>query len=92
MTQTYQDGTTKKKKCPIFSGEYGIEELLFVEDQFNSICCQSQFTHGFGLFDNFEELVSNKAESKREVLTRNIPANLRTPQRFRQAMDDFYLS
>ena len=82
MTQTYQDGTTKKKKCPIFSGEYGIEALLFVEDRFNSICRQLQFTDGSELFDNFEESVSNKAESKWEVLTRNIPANLRTPQRF----------
>ena len=63
-----------------------------MEDQFNSICCQLHFTDGFGLFDNFEELVSNKAESKWEMLTRSIPVNLRTPQRFRQAMDDFYLS
>ena len=92
LTQTYVDGTTKKKKCPVFSGEYGIEALLFVEDRFNSICHQLEFTDGAELFDNFEELVSNKAESKWEVLTRNIPANLRTPQRFRQAMDDFYLS
>ena len=92
FTQTYDDGSSKKKKCPIFNGDNGIEALLYVEDRFNSICRQLQYTDGDELFDNFAEVVAGKAEDKWETLTVNIAPQDRTPQRFREVMDTFYLS
>ena len=92
LSQTWDDGTTKKKKCPIFSGEHGIEALLYVEDRFNSICRQLEFTTGEELFDAFEEIVSNQAEQRWETLTGQLTAQQKTNARFRQEMDNFYLS
>ena len=37
LLQSYADGSTKTKKCPCFSGEHGIECLLYVEDHFHNI-------------------------------------------------------
>ena len=92
LQQVFDDGSTKKKRCPIFTGEHGIEALLYTEDRFNSICRQLEFTDGAELFDTFEEVVANKAEDRWETLTGNLTAQEKTPARFRQALDDFYLS
>ena len=59
LSQTWDDGTTKKKRCPVFTGERRIEALLYVKDQFNSFCRQLEFTTGEEFFDVFEEVVSN---------------------------------
>eukprot|EP00957_Ditylum_brightwellii_P036190 2741733-Ditylum_brightwellii.AAC.1 len=32
LVQQYDDGLTKTKKCPMFSGKEGIEGLLYVEE------------------------------------------------------------
>ena len=92
FTQTYDDGSTKKKKCPIFNGDDGIDALLYVEDRFNSICRQLQYKDGDELFDNSAEVVAGKAEDNWEILTVNIAHQNRTPQRFREVMDTSYLS
>ena len=92
LLQTWDDGTKTKKKCPVFTGEYGIETLLYVEDRFNSICRQLEILDGEELFDNFTEVVSNQAENKWETLTGNLTPQQKTVARFRQAMDEFYLS
>ena len=31
LVQTWEDGTKTKKKCPVFTGDHGIEALLYVE-------------------------------------------------------------
>ena len=92
LTQTWDDGTKSKKKCPVFTGEHGIEALLYVEDRFNSICRQLEITEGEELFDNFAEVLTNQAENKWETITMNIPVPQRIAPRFRQAMEEFYLS
>ena len=80
MIQTWDDGSKSKKKCPVFSGEHGIEALLYVEDRYNSICRQLEITDGEELFDNFAEVLTNQAENKWETITMNI------------AVPPFYLS
>ena len=90
FTQTYDDGSTKKNKCPIFNGDNGIEALLYVEDRFNSICIQFQYIDGDELFDNFVKVVAGKAEDKWETMTVNIAPQNRMTQRFREVMDTFY--
>ena len=92
LLQSWDDGTKTKKKCPVFTGEYGIEALLYVEDRFNSICRQLEIVEGEELFDNFAEVVSNQAENKWETLTGNLTPQQKTVARFTQAMGEFYLS
>ena len=92
LMQTWDDGTKSKKKCPVFTGENGIEALLYVEDRFNSICRQLEINEGEELFDNFAEVLTNQAENKWETITMAIPIAQRTVARFRQAVESFYLS
>ena len=92
LVQTWDDGTKTKKKCPVFTGDHGIEALLYVEDRFNSICRQLEIVDGEELFDDFAEVVSNQAENKWETLTGNLTAQQKTVDRFQQAIGDFYLS
>ena len=63
LMQRYDDGT-KKKNCPTFTGEHGIESLLYVEDRYRGVCRQLEFTDGDEIFDNFEEVVLETAEEK----------------------------
>eukprot|EP00957_Ditylum_brightwellii_P210081 15364546-Ditylum_brightwellii.AAC.1 len=37
LSQSYNDGSTRTKKCPIFMGAEGIEGLLYVEERFRGI-------------------------------------------------------
>jgi len=63
LTQTYDDGSTKTKKAPIFTGIEGIEGLLYVEEHFRSIANTLQF-EDTELFDNFAECLTDTAEEK----------------------------
>ena len=92
LVQSWDDGTKTKKKCPVFTGEHGIEALLYVEDRFNSICRRLEIVDGEELFDNFAKVVSNQAENKWETLTGNLTAQQKTVARFRNLINDFYLS
>ena len=91
LTQTWDDGTKTKKKCPVFSGDHGIEALLYVEDRFNSICRQLEIVDGGELFDNFAEVLTNQAKNKWETLTAGITVPQKTELRFKQTVKEFYL-
>ena len=87
LTQSYDDGSTKTKKCPCYSGEHGVESLLYVEERFRTIARQLSFTDGGELFDNFEEVLTDSAEEKWLNLTVGVAEVNRTPARFDQAME-----
>jgi hypothetical protein len=91
LTQTYADGSTKTKKCPRFSGEHGIESLLYIEESFRNIARQLLFDTGIELFDNFEEILTDSAEEKWENLVAGIGVAARTPARLDIEMTNFYL-
>ena len=90
LVQVYQD-STKKKKCPVFTGEFGIEQLLYVEERFRKISRQLDYTTPNELFDNFEEIVMNNAKDKWENGTSGISNNQRTIALFDQLMQQYYL-
>ena len=50
-----------------------------------------QWTEGDELFDNFELILADNAELAWENITSNIPDAQRTPQRFDEALEEFYL-
>eukprot|EP00957_Ditylum_brightwellii_P102873 7839766-Ditylum_brightwellii.AAC.1 len=66
--QMYDNGTTKTKKCPVFTGAEGIEGLLYVEEHFRSVERQLEFTTGAELFDKFEEILTDSAEEKWDTI------------------------
>jgi hypothetical protein len=37
LKQDFMGGSSKDKKCPVFTGEHGIEALLYVEERFRKI-------------------------------------------------------
>lgn len=88
LTQRYDDGI-KKKNCTTFTGEYGIELLLYVEDRFRAVCHQLDFIDGDELFNNFEEIFLIVAEEKWTNLVQNLTAQQRTPQEFDRKMEWF---
>eukprot|EP00957_Ditylum_brightwellii_P023930 1804419-Ditylum_brightwellii.AAC.1 len=69
LVQSYDDGTAKIKKCPVFLGTEGIEGLLYVEERFCSIAWQLHYTTGVEIFDNFKEILTNSVEEKWGTLT-----------------------
>ena len=91
LSQSYVDGSTKTKKCPCFSGEHGIECLLYVEDRFCNIARQLDYTTGCELFDNFEEVLVDTAEEKWENLVSVVPEAQRTVNWVDEEMKKFYL-
>ena len=55
LKQDFQGGSSKDKKCPVFTGEHGIEALLYVEERFRKIASRTlEWTTGQELFDGFE--------------------------------------
>jgi hypothetical protein len=91
LTQSYDDGSTRTKKCPMFTGAEGIEGLLYVEERFRGIARQLNFDTGAELFNNFEEVITDTAEDKWDGIVSGIQPGDRDPARFDQAMGEFYM-
>lgn len=91
LTQGYDDGTTRSKRCPQFTGEQGIEGLLYCEHRFRSIARQFTWNEGSELFDNFEDILADNAEEEWDNLTSGIEEADRTVPRFDQTIRSFYL-
>ena len=71
LKQNFDDGTSKTKECPVFTGEFGIESLLYIEEKFRKIASQLKFDTGIELFDAFSEVVSETAEEKWDTSINN---------------------
>eukprot|EP00957_Ditylum_brightwellii_P207517 15353354-Ditylum_brightwellii.AAC.1 len=91
LSQSYDNGTTKTKKCLVFTGAEGIEGLLYAEERFRSAARQLDFTTGPELFDNFEEVLTDSAEEKWDTIVSNINAATREVDHFDNAIKEFYL-
>ncbi len=62
LKQDFVGRSAKDKKCPIFTGEHGIEALFYVEEQFRKIASRTLlWTTGQELFDGFEEILMDTA-------------------------------
>jgi hypothetical protein len=63
LKQDFVRGSSNKdKKCPLFTGEHGIEALLYVEERFCKIASRTlEWTTGQELFDGFEEVLLDTA-------------------------------
>eukprot|EP00957_Ditylum_brightwellii_P057646 4371020-Ditylum_brightwellii.AAC.1 len=64
IKQEYDDGSSKTKTCPVFTGEEGIEGLLFMEERFRKIAHQLGYNTGAEFFDNFKNALADNAEMK----------------------------
>jgi hypothetical protein len=91
LRQNFDDGTYKEKKCPIFTGEHGIEALLYVEERFRKLATRVLlWTTGPELFDGFEEVLLDTALSNWEDIISTIADVDKTPARFEQAIQTMY--
>jgi hypothetical protein len=91
LKQDFIGGSAKDKKCPTFSGEHGIEALLYVEERFRKIATHTLlWTTGPELFDGFEEVLLDTALTNWEDLTSTIADADRTPARFELTLQAMY--
>lgn len=72
-------------------GSHGIEEILFVEEQFCKIARQLKYTQGRELFDNFEEILTELANTKWNTFTEQIVEADKTVDWFNEAVKEYYL-
>lgn len=91
LTQTYNDGTTRTKKCPVFSGKYGIESLLYVSNRFTKISEMLEFNTGEEKFEHWDAVLEATAEQHWDNLTGGIAVADRTVNRFNEEMEKFKL-
>ena len=84
LKQTFDDNSSQKRKCLVFSGEQGTEGLLQTKERFDKVCEQLQFDSGEELFDNFTQVLSDNAEASWSNLVDGIGFADRTPVRFDQ--------
>eukprot|EP00957_Ditylum_brightwellii_P077990 5928149-Ditylum_brightwellii.AAC.1 len=92
LTQSYGDGTTRTKKCPVFSGTKGIEGLLYFEERFKSIAKQPTYNNVPSLFDRFEKVLQDMAEEKWEKLASQVADADRDVPHFDAEIKKCYLS
>jgi hypothetical protein len=91
LKQDFVGGSNKDKKCPTFSGEHGIEALLYVEERFRKIASRTlSWTTGPELFDGFEEILLDTALSNWEDIISPIAEADKTPARFELALQTMY--
>jgi hypothetical protein len=91
LKQEFQGGSTKDKKCPVFSGEHGVEALLYVEERFRKISARTlQWTTGAELFDGFEEVLVDTALTNWEDLILPIAEDDKTVAQFEAVLQLLY--
>ena len=88
LRQEYEDDTSRTKKARVFTGKYGIEALLFVEERFRKIARQLDYQDE-QLFDNFEECLQDRAEDDWTNLVDMVQP--RDTANFEATIQDFYL-
>jgi hypothetical protein len=91
LKQDFVGGSNKDKKCPTFSGEYGIEALLYIEERFRKIASRTlSWTPGPELLEGFEEILLDTALSNWEDIIALIAEADKTPARFELALQEMY--
>ena len=78
----------RKKACPIFKAEFGVEGLFHVYDKYMKIGRKLGF-NGVAYWDNFDEVLDTEAEQKWEALANAVAVNRRTEARFRETFASF---
>ena len=60
LEQSFADGSHRSRKTPQFTGEGGVEALLFVKERFDHHCDYLNFTEADELFDNFDACLEGR--------------------------------
>ena len=90
--QDFEGGQCNEKKCPVFTGEHGIEALLYyVEERFRKIAsCTLSWTTGEELSNGFEEVLIDTALTNWEDLVAPIADADKDPPHFEQTLQAMY--
>ena len=76
------DDRDVKRRCLVFTGEEGVEGLIQTKTRFNNVAHALQLEEGHELFDNFEQVLSDNAETRWQNLVAEIADEDRTDVRF----------
>ena len=76
------DGRDVKRRCLVFSGSEGVEGLIQTKTRFNNVAHALQLEDGPELFDNFEQVLSDNAETRWQNLVADIADADRTDVRY----------
>jgi hypothetical protein len=90
LSQQFDDRTKRVKNCPVFSGKYGLESLLYVEDRFRKVATQLTWTDE-ELFIGFEEVLLDHAEDEWEDIVQGLAPADRDDDTFDACIQLFYL-
>jgi hypothetical protein len=91
LKQNFEGGSSKDKKCPVFSGKHGIEGFLYIEEMFRKIASHTlSWTTGPEFFEGFEEVLLDTALMNWEDLVAPIADTDKTPERFEQMLQAMY--
>jgi hypothetical protein len=91
LKQYFVGGSSKDKKCPVFTGEHGIESLLYVKERFRKIAsCTLEWTTGQELFNGLEEVILNTALMNWKDPVAPIVDADKTPEWFEQMLQAMY--
>ena len=91
LTQAFEEGATRTRKCPIFSGKEGAEGLIHVYKRFKKVAEYMQWNEGTELFGNFEMCLSSTAEENWSTLTEDVEEDDKTVEFFEEIFAQFLL-
>jgi hypothetical protein len=61
LEQLFDDGSKVKTEVPLFTGQQGLEGLVYIVDRFKEACKTLQWTEGIEMFEGFPKVLQGQA-------------------------------
>ena len=87
LEQPFEDGTKVKMEVPLFTGQQGLEGLVYIVDRFKDACKALDWVEGTELFQGFAKILQGQAYSYwiDEILTK-FPEEEQSIETFEEAI------
>jgi hypothetical protein len=94
LEQSFDDGSKVKAEVPLFTGQQGLEGLIYIVDRFKEACKRLQWTEGIEMFEEFPKVLQGQAYTywMNEILTTFPDEDDQTPETFQEAIDMLKIS
>jgi len=93
LEQSFEDGTKVKMEVPLFTGQQGLEGLVYIVDRFKDACKALDWVEGNEMFEGFSKVLQGQAYSYwvDEILSK-YPGEDQSPDTFKHAVDMMKIS
>ena len=93
LEQSFEDGTKVKMEVPLFTGQQGLEGLVYIVDRFKDACKALDWVEGNEMFEGFSKVLKCQAYSYwvDEILSK-YPGEDQSPDTFKHAVDMMKIS